>query len=96
MQVRDTRLKRERMGQGIKQREFAALLGVAPATLSVIENGHRPPWPKLRRDAARLLGLDEADLFREERCETCGAQVEALAIRALERLLAEHYIEQTG
>lgn len=84
-----TRLKRERLSRGIRQRELAALLGIAPPTLSVVENGHRPPWPKLRRDAARLLGLDEAELFPEERSGSRGTVAEATAIRELEATLAE-------
>ena len=63
MQISATCLARERVKRGIKQFEFAALLGLSPSTLSTVENGHRAPWPKLRTDAARLLGLHEDELF---------------------------------
>jgi len=58
-----TRLAHERAKRGITQRDFAALLGLKPPTLSPVENGHRQAWPKLRADAARLLGIDEDELF---------------------------------
>lgn len=82
MQVQATRLARERVRRGIQQKEFAALLGLSPSTLSTVENGHRAPWPKLRADAARLLGLDEDELFPlDDRSAWRGTASEALAIR---------------
>lgn len=63
MQVPATRLAEERIARGITQRDLARMLGVSPATLSSIENAWRAPWPKLRADCARILGIPEAKLF---------------------------------
>lgn len=38
-----TRLKSLRMSRGLNQKEFAAVLGISPVTLSHYENGKREP-----------------------------------------------------
>jgi DNA-binding XRE family transcriptional regulator len=66
VRVPATELARQRTAAGLTQRELAQRLGVAGGTLSAIENGWRIPWPKLRADCARLLGIDEDILFPAE------------------------------
>lgn len=56
-------LAKVREERGMKQKELAGLLGISPTTLSSVENGWVAPWPRLRRDAARLLGCSEESLF---------------------------------
>ena len=56
-------LARVREERGMKQKELAGLLGLSPTTLSSVENGWVAPWPRLRRDASRLLGCPEEALF---------------------------------
>jgi transcriptional regulator with XRE-family HTH domain len=58
-----TELARVRARHGFTQRAFARELGMHPATLSQVENKHRAAWPKLKRDAAALLGMSEEELF---------------------------------
>ena len=61
-----TKLAETRQGRDIRQWELAAALNVARSTLAGVEAGHNKPWPKLRRDAARFLGVDESELFPKE------------------------------
>jgi transcriptional regulator with XRE-family HTH domain len=65
MRVPGTELARMRVARGLQQKELATLLGVKPSTLSSVENAHRAPWPRLRRECARLLGVEECELFPE-------------------------------
>lgn len=56
-------LARERIAQGLTQEHLAARLGIARSTLSSVENGHVKPWPRLRADAAEVLGVTSETLF---------------------------------
>ena len=56
-------LARLRLDRRLTQRQVAQLVGIAPTTLSQIENLHRAPWPKLRRDLATVFGVEEEELF---------------------------------
>lgn len=56
-------LARERIAQGLTQEQLAARLGIARSTLSSVENGHVKPWPRLRADAAEVLGVTSETLF---------------------------------
>jgi transcriptional regulator with XRE-family HTH domain len=58
-----TPLATERVARGLTQEQFARLLGVARSTLSSVENGHVQAWPRLRADAAQLLGITSEVLF---------------------------------
>jgi len=60
-----TKLAEVRRMRDIRQWELAAALNVARSTLAGVEAGHSKPWPKLKRDAARFLGLEESELFPE-------------------------------
>lgn len=66
MCVEASELARQRKARGLTRKKFAELLGIAPSSLGLVENGHVRPWPKLRADAARLLGVGEGELFRQE------------------------------
>ncbi len=61
--IATTSLARTRIARGLTQKELAAILGIARTTLSNVENGHVRPWPRLRINAARVLGVPEEDLF---------------------------------
>lgn len=63
MRVPATKLAIVRESQDIKQKDLAMLLGIRPSTLANVENGWVAPWPKLRKDAARVLGCTQDDLF---------------------------------
>ncbi len=58
-----TKLAEVRQDRELRQRELAAALDIARSTLASVETGHTRPWPKLKRDAARILGLEESELF---------------------------------
>jgi hypothetical protein len=40
-------------------------VGVNSANVYTVETGRRRSWPKLRKDAARVLGVSEEELFPE-------------------------------
>jgi transcriptional regulator with XRE-family HTH domain len=63
VRVAATELARKRLERGLKQGELAALVRVSQSSMSLVENGHVPPWPRLRRECARILGLPEEELF---------------------------------
>ena len=60
-----SKLARLRIARQLTQKQVAQLVGIAPATLSQVENLHRLPWPKLRRDLAAAFGVSEEELFPE-------------------------------
>lgn len=63
MRYPGTALARVREAQHMKQKDLAMLLGIKPTTLPSVENGWVAPWPKLRKDAARVLGCTQEELF---------------------------------
>jgi transcriptional regulator with XRE-family HTH domain len=72
MRYPGTELAKVREAQGIKQKDLARMLGITAASLSSVENGWAAPWPRLRRDAARVLGCTEFDLFGDSHSPTTG------------------------
>jgi len=60
-------VKERRLERGITQTKLAARLGIAQSNLSAVENGRLAPWPKLRRELAELLNVDESKLFPQRR-----------------------------
>lgn len=58
-------VKVELAKRGQTQREFAPVVGVGPATLGQVLNGHVASWPALRRRCAEALGCPEDELFPE-------------------------------
>lgn len=57
------RIREIREERGLSQTRLACLAGIAASNLSNIETGKRSPWPKVRADLARALGVTEEDLF---------------------------------
>ena len=58
------RLKELRKAKNISLRKMAGMLGITPAYLSRIENGHEhPPSAKYIKLIAGILGIDENQLF---------------------------------
>jgi len=60
-------LREVRLRAGLSQTQLGALIGVNPSHVSHVERGVRRPWPRFRREAARVLKVDEAVLFPEGR-----------------------------
>lgn len=58
-------LKQYRQARGLSRDAFARLVGVNSANVYTVETGRRRSWPKLRKDAARVLGVSEEELFPE-------------------------------
>jgi DNA-binding XRE family transcriptional regulator len=52
-----------RLASGLTQSQVGLLLGISQPLVAQVENGKRPPWPKIKRDAARLFHVPEQDLF---------------------------------
>jgi transcriptional regulator with XRE-family HTH domain len=50
----------------LTQRDLAELLGVSRTSVSAVENGHVEAWPKFRRNAAQILGMEEDELFPDD------------------------------
>jgi transcriptional regulator with XRE-family HTH domain len=63
MRYPGSELAKAREARGIRQKDLARFLGITPTSLSSVENGWVAPWPRLRRDAARILGCSEEGLF---------------------------------
>jgi transcriptional regulator with XRE-family HTH domain len=59
----DRSLADARLARGLTQQALASVLGIARSSLSCVENGHVRPWPRLRSDASRILGVAEGELF---------------------------------
>ena len=64
MFINTIRKRREQLG--LSQSALARLIGLAEPNLSRLELGKSKPWPKVRRDLAKVLGCQESDLFPEE------------------------------
>lgn len=58
-------LKQHREARGLSRDAFARLVGVNSANVYTVETGRRQAWPKLKRDASRVLGISEKELFPE-------------------------------
>ncbi|MFC2023024.1 helix-turn-helix transcriptional regulator [Chloroflexota bacterium] len=59
----ENRIRERRQELGLSQTKLACLIGMAEPTLSNLELGKWKPWPKVKRDLARTLGLSEKALF---------------------------------
>ena len=62
------RIEEIRNSRGIRQEEFAKLLGVSRQTISSLENGRYNPSIMLAHKIARFFGLtiEEVFIFEEE------------------------------
>jgi len=56
-------VRERREARGLTQTKLASRLGVAQGVLSDIELGKRYPWPKLRKELALVLDMNERTLF---------------------------------
>lgn len=61
--VMRNKIREYREKLGLSQTQLAQKISLAPGNLSNLENGKRNPWPKVRRDLARVLGATEKKLF---------------------------------
>ena len=59
-------LKRERVRALLTQQELAERAGVGYPTISRIENDHAEPHFRTIRKLAKALGIDPAELVKEE------------------------------
>ena len=57
-----SKIKEYRERLGLSQTQLSLKIGLAQSNLSILENGRRVPWPKVRRDLARVLGVTESEL----------------------------------
>jgi transcriptional regulator with XRE-family HTH domain len=57
------RLRQIREERGFTLRETARFLGVSPSTLSLIERGQHPCFPKWRQGLERLFQVDSGSLL---------------------------------
>lgn len=48
------------------QKDLAEAAGYSTSTISQVISGQRKAWPKLRRELAKTLGVEEDFLFDEE------------------------------
>lgn len=55
-----------RRQRGLTQEALSKMVGVSRSAIASVESRHQRPWPKLRGDISRVLGLPESELFREE------------------------------
>lgn len=58
-----TPLRWARLNAGYTQVDLAHALGIHPSNISKVELRARRSWPRLRREAALVLGIPEAVLF---------------------------------
>jgi transcriptional regulator with XRE-family HTH domain len=59
----ENRIRERRQELGLSQTKLACLIGMAESTLSNLELGKWKPWPKVRKDLARTLGISIEELF---------------------------------
>lgn len=60
------RIRERREKLGLSQTRLARLVGVAEPALSNVELGKWQPWPKVRHDLAKVLGVTEDYLFSSQ------------------------------
>jgi len=56
-------IRERRQELGLSQTQVACQIGMAGSTLSNLELGKWKPWPKAKRDLAKVLGISEEKLF---------------------------------
>ena len=65
MRYAGTKLAQVRESQGMTQKHLAEIMGLAPTSVSAVENMHVYPWPKFRTNAAIALNCSEEELFED-------------------------------
>lgn len=58
-------IPKRRLELGLYQTKLACLIGLATSNLSNVETVQWKPWPRIKRDLARVLGRSIQELFRE-------------------------------
>ena len=85
-------IKHFRNVEGLTQRALAGRVGVTPAYLSQIENGHRDPGTGLTRDICRVLDIPAEVLFWEAiRPAKLLSSAERRVLDVAESLLQRYY-----
>lgn len=51
---------------GRTQTSIAKELGIQYGVLNQVLNGHKPSWPRLRRDLAAILDVSVAEIFPDD------------------------------
>jgi transcriptional regulator with XRE-family HTH domain len=59
-------IRERRQELGLSQTKLACLIGMAESTLSNLELGKWKPWPKVRKDLSKTLGMPEKELFPDD------------------------------
>ena len=59
-------IREQRLKLGLSQTALSRLVGVPESALSDLELGKRQPWPKVRADLSKALGVTQAQLFPSE------------------------------
>ena len=57
------RIREKRMELGLSQTQLARLIGVAESAMSNLELGKWKPWPKVKKDLAKVLNTSQKELF---------------------------------
>lgn len=60
------RIRDKRIKLGLSQVEVARRAHIAGPNLSTVERNRMLPWPKLRRDLARILKTTQGELFPQD------------------------------
>lgn len=61
----ENKLREIRNQKGISQLKLTMMTGIAPGTISLIENGKLCPYPGWRLRLSLALGTNEAEIFPE-------------------------------
>ena len=59
-------IRQRRQELNLSQTKLARMVEIPASTLSDIELGKRQPWPKVRADLSKALGVTQAQLFPSE------------------------------
>jgi transcriptional regulator with XRE-family HTH domain len=66
-------LRALRLDRALSQRDLAAAAGVAQATITRLEQGHRAAYPSTVRKLAKALGVDPLALYGPDAADGDGA-----------------------
>ena len=60
------KIRERRQELGLSQTSLARLVGVAESAMSNLELGKWKPWPKVKKDLAKVLSVTEKELFESQ------------------------------